>query len=115
MSIRFLLLSLALLSLNVQALRLYADRILEMAEQGVPPGVDGSSVKLLWSENHQRLLDLAMDILGPDVVLGPQERSAPAEGRWNRDYLWTRAETILAGTSEIHRNIIAERGLGLPR
>ncbi|MCT8973774.1 acyl-CoA dehydrogenase family protein [Microbaculum marinisediminis] len=103
------------LSLNVQALRLYADRILEMAEQGVPPGVDGSSVKLLWSENHQRLLDLAMDILGPDVVLGPQERSAPAEGRWNRDYLWTRAETILAGTSEIHRNIIAERGLGLPR
>lgn len=103
------------LHVNLHALRLYADRILEMAEKGVPPGVDGSSVKLLWSENHQRLLDIAMDILGPDVAFGPQEARAPAEGRWTRDFLWTRAETTLAGTSEIHRNIIAERGLGLPR
>lgn len=103
------------LSINLHALRLYADSILAMAENDVPPGVDGSSVKLLWSESHQRLFDLAMDILGPEVALGPQERSATAEGRWNRDYLWTRAESILAGTSEVHRNIIAERGLGLPR
>ncbi|MEJ8570017.1 acyl-CoA dehydrogenase family protein [Microbaculum marinum] len=103
------------LSLNIHALRLYADSILEMAEQGVPPGVDGSSVKLLWSENHQRLMEVAIDILGPQAALGPQESSAVAEGRWNRDFLWTRAETILAGTSEVHRNIIAERGLGLPR
>lgn len=103
------------LHVNLHALRLYADRILDMAEQGVPPGVDGSSVKLLWSESHQRLFDIAMEILGPAAALGPQEVSAPAQGRWGRDYLWTKAETILAGTSEIHRNIIAERGLGLPR
>jgi alkylation response protein AidB-like acyl-CoA dehydrogenase len=100
---------------KLHALRLYGDSILAMAEQGVPPGVDGSSVKLLWSESHQRLFDVAMEIIGPSAALGPQERAAPAQGRWNRDFLWTRAETILAGTSEVHRNIIAERGLGLPR
>lgn len=100
---------------KLHALRLYGDSILATAEQGVPPGVDGSSVKLLWSESHQRLFDVATEIIGPSVALGPQERTAPAEGRWNRDFLWTRAETILAGTSEVHRNIIAERGLGLPR
>ena len=103
------------LHIDLHALRLYAERILQMAERGVPPGVDGSSVKLLWSESHQRLFDIAMDILGPAAAYGPQERSAPDEGRWSRDFLWTRAETILAGASEIHRNIIAERGLGLPR
>ena len=103
------------LHIDLHALRLYAERILQMAERGVPPGVDGSSVKLLWSESHQRLFDIAMDILGPAATYGPQERSAPDEGRWSRDFLWTRAETILAGASEIHRNIIAERGLGLPR
>jgi alkylation response protein AidB-like acyl-CoA dehydrogenase len=103
------------LHVRLHALRLYGDSILEMAERGVPPGVDGSSVKLLWSESHQRLFEVAMEIIGPSVALGPNERAAPAQGRWNRDFLWTRAETILAGTSEIHRNIIAERGLGLPR
>lgn len=103
------------LHINLHALRLYADRILEMAEKGVPPGVDGSSVKLLWSESHQRLFDVAMDILGPAAALGPQEWTGPSDGRWARDFLWTRAETTLAGTSEVHRNIIAERGLGLPR
>ncbi len=107
--------AIAALHVDVRALRLYADRILDKAERGVPSGVEGSSVKLLWSESHQRLFDVAMDVLGNDVGFGPQEPTAPAQGRWSRDYLWTRAETILAGTSEIHRNIIAERGLGLPR
>jgi alkylation response protein AidB-like acyl-CoA dehydrogenase len=103
------------LHVTVHALRLYGERILERAEQGVPSGVEGSSVKLLWSESHQRLFEVAMEVLGEAAAFGPQEPSAPAQGRWGRDYLWTRAETILAGASEIHRNIIAERGLGLPR
>lgn len=97
------------------ALRLHADRMLKQAEAGVPPGVEGAAVKLLWSETHQRLFELAMEIMGPSFQYGPQEMSAPAEGLWHRDYLWTRAETILAGTSEVQRNIIAERGLELPR
>lgn len=107
--------AIAELYVDLHALRMHADRLLRAAERGVPSGVDGSSLKLLWSESHQRLFDVAMDILGPGAAFGPGEKAAPGEGRWNRDYLWTRAETILAGTSEIHRNIIAERGLGLPR
>lgn len=103
------------LCINAHALRLFADRILADAEAGEASGVDSSAIKLLWSENHQRLFDVAMDVLGPEAALGPQETAGPDEGRWVREYLWTRAETILAGTSEVHRNIIAERGLGLPR
>ena len=103
------------LCINAHALRLFADRILADAAAGAPAGIDSSAIKLLWSETHQRLFDVAMEVLGPAAALGPQEPTGPDEGRWVRDYLWTRAETILAGTSEVHRNIIAERGLGLPR
>ncbi|MEW6256486.1 MAG: acyl-CoA dehydrogenase family protein [Pseudomonadota bacterium] len=99
--------------LDVHVLKLFARRMLET--MGGTPGPEGSYLKLFWSESHQRLLEIAMDILGPAARLGPQD-SAAAEGRhWQRDYLWSRAETILAGTSEIQRNIIAERVLGLPR
>ncbi len=103
------------LCINAHALRLFADKILADSEAGEASGVDSSAIKLLWSENHQRLFNLAMEVLGPEAALGPQELNSPDEGRWVREYLWTRAETILAGTSEVHRNIIAERGLGLPR
>lgn len=103
------------LGINIHALRLFADQILVAAERGETSGVDSSAIKLMWSENHQRLFDVAMDVLGNEAMLGPQELSGASEGRWARDFLWTRAETILAGTSEVHRNIIAERGLGLPK
>lgn len=103
------------LAMNVHVLRLNSAQIMAETMRGTPPGTEGSAIKLLWSETHQQLMDLAMDVLGTAVHLGPQEINAPAEGRWQRDYLWTRAETILAGTSEIQRNILAERGLGLPR
>jgi len=103
------------LAVDVHVLKLNSEQMLLRTMQGDPPGAEGSAVKLLWSEAHQRLMDLALDVLGPAVQFGPQEGAAPAEGRWQRDYLWTRAETILAGTSEIQRTIMAERGLGLPR
>lgn len=103
------------LGINTQAMRLMAESILKEAEAGHTSGVTSSEIKLLWSETHQQLFDLAMEILGPDAALGPQEIRSENEGRWARDWLWTRAETILAGTSEVHRNIIAERGLGLPK
>ncbi|HEV2673345.1 MAG TPA: acyl-CoA dehydrogenase family protein [Aliidongia sp.] len=101
--------------IDVNVLRLHAHRSLAAAMRGEAPGPESSYIKLLWSEAHQRLLDLAMDVLGRQGALGPQEPSALKHGSWQRDYLWSRAETILAGTSEIQRNIIAERVLGLPR
>ncbi|MEW6121786.1 MAG: acyl-CoA dehydrogenase family protein [Pseudomonadota bacterium] len=99
--------------LDVHVLKLFARRMLSRA--GGTPGPEGSYLKLVWSESHQRLLDIAMDVLGPRARLGPQDAAAVDRRHWQRDYLWSRAETILAGTSEIQRNIIAERVLGLPR
>jgi alkylation response protein AidB-like acyl-CoA dehydrogenase len=73
------------------------------------PGPEGSLAKLHWSETHQRLRHLALEILGEDAALdgGP--------GSWQMRQLRTRGNTIEAGTSEILRNIVAERVLGLPK
>src|SRR5262249_14434738 len=79
------------------------------------PGPESSLVKLFWSEMSQRLHDTAMEVLGVDGQLMKGDRRAVAAGRWPRSYLYYRAGTIFAGTSEIQRNIIAERVLGLPR
>lgn len=101
--------------LDVQALKLHARTMLATAARHEQPGPEGSFIKLLWSESHQRLLDLALSVIGPEAVLGPDEPTAERRRHWQRDHLWSRAETILAGTSEIQRNIVGERVLGLPR
>ena len=101
--------------LDVQALKLHARAMLAEASRHEQPGPEGSFIKLLWSESHQRLLDLSLAVLGPEAALGPDEPSAERRRHWQRDHLWSRAETILAGTSEIQRNIVGERVLGLPR
>jgi len=79
------------------------------------PGPESSLVKLFWSEMSQRLHDTAMEILGTHGQLTKGDPRAVAAGRWQRSYLYYRSATIFAGTSEIQRNIIAERVLGLPR
>ena len=101
--------------IDVQALKLHARTMLAAAARHEQPGPEGSFIKLLWSESHQRLLALAMDILGPEAALGPQEPAAQRGRWWQREHLWSMAETILAGTSEIQRNVVGERVLGLPR
>ncbi|RJG06789.1 acyl-CoA dehydrogenase [Noviherbaspirillum cavernae] len=106
---------LARLTISAHVMRVHAYRVLTQAMRGEPPGPEASYTKLFWSETHQALYELAADILGPDAAAGPQDSHAPRQGRWMRDYLWTRAESILAGTSEIQRNIIGERALDLPR
>ena len=59
---------------------------------------------------------LANEVLGERALEGAEPHSADREAAgWTRDYLWTRAETILAGTSEVQRNILAEQMLGLPK
>lgn len=101
--------------IDVTGLKLHAKRMLAAAERHEAPGPEGSYIKLMWSESHQRLLDLALVVLGPEVGLGPSEPTARRRRQWQRDHLWSRAETILAGTSEIQRNVVGERVLGLPR
>jgi alkylation response protein AidB-like acyl-CoA dehydrogenase len=79
---------------------------------GSPGGVEANIVKLLWASWHQRLGELAVDVLGASAtVCGPGYELSDAQ----RLFLFTRADTIYGGSNEIQRNIIAERGLGLPR
>ena len=72
------------------------------------PGPEGSFLKLAWSELNQRMTETAIDLAGPmgQVYDG---------GNWQYQFLRARANTIEAGTSEVLRNILAERVLGLPR
>ena len=78
------------------------------------PGPEGSAAKLLWSETNQQITKLAIEIEGPSAMLSGGEHAAE-EGLWQRLQLRSRGNTIEGGTSEILRNIIAERVLGLPK
>ncbi len=79
------------------------------------PGAEGSILKLYWSELEQRLIQDAWGILGMPAGLMRGDPAAPAAGYWSRELLWSRAASIYAGTSEVQRNIVAQRVLGLPR
>lgn len=106
----------ARLAVDSHVLKLKSYRALTNALRGGPPGPEGSSTKLHWSESHQKLLGLAVEVLGERALAGPEPTSAdPQASAWVRDYLWSRAETILAGTSEVQRNILAEQMLGMPK
>jgi alkylation response protein AidB-like acyl-CoA dehydrogenase len=78
------------------------------------PGPEASINKLFWSEYHRRLGEIAMDVLGPESLVRP-EGDGYATNRWQAAFLGSRAGTIYAGSSEIQRNIVGERALGLPR
>ncbi|WP_237173353.1 acyl-CoA dehydrogenase family protein [Paracandidimonas lactea] len=104
----------ARLAADSRVLGLKTRRALRQAIAGEPPGPEGSSTKVHWSEAHQRMLDFAVTRLGIDVCQpGAIQQGGTAQTL--HAYLWSRAETILAGTSEIQRNIIAEKILGLPK
>ena len=93
-----------------QALRAMNLRRAQRAVIGGEPGPEGNVTKLLTAEHGQRTVDLAMELLGPDA--------APADGPAalaSMMYVYARQNTIAGGTSEISRNQIGERILGLPR
>ena len=99
--------------IHLQAVRVTAYRSLSALEKTGIPGPEGSILKLQWSEANQRVTKLALELLGADAqLLAP---NAPYGGYWTTQQLRSRGNTIEAGTSEILRNIIAERVLGLPR
>jgi alkylation response protein AidB-like acyl-CoA dehydrogenase len=90
-------------------------RNLTRAEHGHPPGPEASLTKLYWSEMDKRMQELAVGLQGAYGALAPESPSAIEDGRWQYGWMWAQAETIYTGSSEIQRNIIAERVLGLPR
>jgi alkylation response protein AidB-like acyl-CoA dehydrogenase len=93
--------------IELQGLRYTSYRALGTYESTGVPGPEGSGVKLRWSEANQRLTKLARELGDSGGILD--------EGWWNHQQLRSRGNTIEAGTSEVLRNIIAERVLGLPR
>ncbi len=99
---------------DVAALRRTGERAMAAAAMGRPLGPEVSIAKLHWSESEQRLHKLAVEMLGLGGLLTRDDEAAPDEGFWAHYWLWTHALTIHSGTSEIQRNIIAERVLGLP-
>ncbi|MBI1814756.1 MAG: acyl-CoA dehydrogenase family protein [Deltaproteobacteria bacterium] len=100
--------------IEVELLRLVGYRSLTRLLRTGQPGVESSIEKILGSETDQRLQELAMAVLGPYGSIGDDPRDLDALAI-ERDYLYSRSETIMGGTSEIQRNVIAQRMLGLPR
>jgi alkylation response protein AidB-like acyl-CoA dehydrogenase len=101
--------------LEVEITRLNNWRTLTRLQKHLPLGPESSVIKLFWSEMSQRMHDTVMALLGPRGLCWQAGPHAVAGGRLARSYLYYRAASLFAGTSEIQRNILAERVLGLPR
>lgn len=99
---------------HVQIMRYNGLRLLAQLAGGVEPGPEASTSKLFWSEYEKRLGEIAVDLIGAEALIRP-EGEGYAVDRWQEVFLASRAGTIYSGTSEIQRNIISERALGLPR
>ena len=105
----------AALTIAERCLALNGYRSLTRILRGQPPGPEGSTAKLFWSQVDQDLAETATEVIGPySQIAGPSEW-APDEGQWEFYCLLARGSGIRAGTSEILRNILGERVLGLPK
>ena len=101
--------------IEVEIGTMMAYRIAYMQEHGVVANHEASMSKLFGSELGQRIAKTGMDLLGLQGGLWSEGPYAALQGRLSRSYVSSVSSTIAAGTSEIQRNIIATRGLGLPR
>jgi len=88
-----------------ERLRFLADRAVTRAAAGLPPGPESSVVKLAWAELGQRVPEVAPRLLGMESLSGP----------WSTSLLQSRSWSIAGGTTEVNKNVVAERVLGLPR
>src|SRR5215213_7678760 len=98
---------LADLHVRTEAIRLLAWKGLTDIERYGQPGPEGSLVKWQWSDTNQKLTQLAADIVGPEALT--------AGTHWSYELLRARGNSIEGGTTEVLKNIVAERVLGLPR
>ena len=95
------------LHLKAEILRLTAYRGLTAVEKYGQPGPEGSLTKWMWSQTNQELTQFAADLLGPEALR--------AGTPWSYELLRARGNTIEGGTTEVLKNIVAERVLGLPK
>jgi len=99
---------------ELEVSRMLQRRVVAAALKDDVPTVESSQYKLFMNETGQRVANRALDIMGPEGQLKPGEPGAPAGGRFERSYRYTVVDTIGGGASEIQKNIIGRRGLGLP-
>lgn len=111
---------------KVEIMRYRGMQALTRYLNGQQPGPESSIGKLFWSHYHQEITESALHVLGPDAMVGFGEETrgglgAPAIGtantaaNWMSSFFIARPGTIYAGTSEVQRNIVGERVLGLPK
>jgi alkylation response protein AidB-like acyl-CoA dehydrogenase len=101
------------LAVDLAGLRWTSYRALSAIRAGGTPGPESSYLKLYWSGSHQRLTALALDLLGPEAILDGTDGFW--NGYWQYQQLRSLGNSIEGGTSQVQRNIVAERILGLPR
>jgi alkylation response protein AidB-like acyl-CoA dehydrogenase len=100
---------------EIEIMRLSCLRSFSRTIRGNSLGAEASMSKLYWSHVAQNLYETALESLGPLAPIARGDALSPADGRFQLSFLNSRAFTIYSGTSEIQRNIIAERVLGLPK
>jgi alkylation response protein AidB-like acyl-CoA dehydrogenase len=100
---------------ETRVLRMHNVRTLSRLAKGIEPGPETSWVKLAWTDMTQALSSRAVDLCGEAAPLWRGAADLPADGKWQRQWLWSKAASIAGGTSEVQKNIVAERILGLPR
>jgi alkylation response protein AidB-like acyl-CoA dehydrogenase len=101
-------------TIEAEVARFLSYRIISMQKRGLIPNYEASVNKLYYSELQQRIARTGIKLTGAYGMLMDAERT-PMSARFTRDYLTSLPATIAAGSSEIQRNVIATRGLGLPR
>jgi alkylation response protein AidB-like acyl-CoA dehydrogenase len=106
---------LAQLWIDTESLKYTGARAVTRLLKGELPGPEASTGKMMWVETHQRLQELAMEIQGPYSQLSRGASAAIDGGVWQYSFLRSRANSIEGGTTEIQKNIIGERVLGLPK
>ncbi len=100
---------------QLEVARMLQRRVISEALKDRVPTVESSQYKLYMNELGQRVANWTLDAVGPGGQLKAGEEGSPIGGRFERSYRYTVVDTIGGGTSEIQKNIIATRGLGLPR
>ena len=106
---------LAELAIDLEVARLFSLRVASMLNNNKIPNYEAAMLKAAVSETEQRLVNTAMQILGTYGQLKEGSRWAPLNGKFERRYRDSLEALIVRGTSEIMRNVVAQRGLGLPR
>jgi alkylation response protein AidB-like acyl-CoA dehydrogenase len=106
---------LALFHSEAQAIKYNGFRQLTRQLRGDPPGPEGSIGKLAASELNLRIVHFATELLGPYGQMALGESKGFDGGYWSRRALASRLYTIAGGTSEVMRNIVGDRVLGLPK